>query len=191
MSDRVIDADVLAGIQSGTIKPCLFMLADFPSGTKYLWTGKGDIDWGGFTWVGVGGLISFSTFSETVDTAARGMKAKLNAMDSDLVANVVSEAYQGRQAIVYFGLFDAAGDLVVEPSPLWKGTLETDDVEDSGRTAELELSAEHRLTDILRKREIRYSDQDQQYLHPGEGDTGLNKMEVIQDVSVPWGKTQR
>ena len=192
MSERDLSSDVLLAIVEGTVKPAVFVFADIPSEPRYLWTGRGDVTWGGFTWKGVGGLISFSTVSETTDTAVRGIKAKMNALDSDLISDIIGDNYQGRAAVLYIGFYRLSDNvLLVEPQPLWKGILETDEIEDDASQPVLEISAEHRLSDILRKREIRYTDQDQQYLHPGDGDTGLNKVETIQDVSVPWGRTQK
>lgn len=191
-AERTLTPTLIARIQQGIVRPVLFVFADFPSGAQRLWTGIGNITWSGHTWEGVGGAIGFETVSETMDTAAKGISAKLNGLDPDMVSRLVNDAYQGRDAIIYLAFWnDDETSLEAMPEPLWQGSLDTDEVEDDGKTASITIAAEHRLVDILRKREFRYTDRDQQLLYPGQGDTGLNKIEAIQDLQIPWGRTQK
>jgi hypothetical protein len=190
-AERILSAELIARIQAKVVKPVILVFADFPSGAKRVWTGIGNIEWGGHTWEGVGGAIGFEAVSETTDTSAKGITARINGLDADFAAALVNDAYQGREATIWLGFWDEAEtDLEVMSGPLWSGMMDTDQVEDAGDTASLAIQAEHRLVDILRKREFRYTHRDQQLLYPGQGDTGLNKIEKIQDVTIPWGRTQ-
>lgn len=190
-AERILSAELIARIQAKVVKPVILMFADFPSGAKRVWTGVGPIEWGGHTWEGVGGAIGFEAVSETTDTSAKGITARINGLSADFAAAIVNDAYQGREATLWLGFWDdAETDLEVMEGPLWSGMMDTDQLEDSGNTASLAIQAEHRLVDILRKREFRYTHRDQQLLYPGQGDTGLNKIEKIQDVTIPWGRTQ-
>lgn len=191
-TERLLSVELISLVQQNVVRPVLFVFADFPSGARRLWTGISDISWDGHTWEGVGGAIGFETVSETMDTAAKGVSAKLNGLDSTLVSAIINDQYQGRDAIIYLAFWnDDETELEAMPEPLWRGTLDTDEIEDDGAKSTLTIKAEHRLVDILRKREFRYTDRDQQLLYPSGGDTGLNKVEAIQDLQVPWGRTQK
>ena len=190
MSERALSAELISRIQAGVVRPCLFIYADFPSGAKRYWTGVDAIDWDGETWEGGGAAIGFETFSETVDTSARGMKARVKGVDLDFANALVAEAYQGRAIAIWLGFFnEAEDDLEVMEGALWQGSMDTDEIEAGKDTISLVISAEHHLTDLLRKRGYRYTDADQQALYPEAGDTGLNKIPYIQDLAVHFGPT--
>lgn len=192
MSERALSAELITRIQAGTVRPALFIYADFPSGAKLYWTGTEPIEWDGETWLGGGAAIGFETFSETVDTAARGMRARINGVDLAFAEALTAEAYQGRAIAIYLGFFNAAeNNLEVMEGALWQGSMDTDELEAGKDSISLVISAEHHLTDLLRKRGYRYTDADQQALYPSGGDTGLNKIPYIQELAVPWGRTEK
>lgn len=193
-SERTLSPEVLAMIAAELLEPVVFLFADFPSQPRRIWTGKGDYNDGTNVWTGVGGIIGIESISETVDTGAQGLKVSLNGLDQDLVNQLTSDAYQKERCEILLGFWDRtstnAPDIVMLPEPLWRGVLDADDVMFSAKAANLTIYCEHRLVDILRKREWRYTDRDQQLLNPGEGDTGLSKIEQIQDLEITWGRTQ-
>jgi len=191
MSERTLSAELISRISANIVKPAILLSAEFPSGTKRYWSGLHDITYGGNTYLGVGGAIGYETFSETTDTSAKGITARVNGLDPEFVNLLLNSNYQGGTVIIYLGFWDQAeSNLEVMSDPLWRGILDSDDIEDTGETANISVKAEHRMVDILRKREFRCTDQDQQLLYPGQGDTFFNKIEQIQDVSIPWGRTQ-
>lgn len=190
---RELTADVIAAIRAGTVKPALFIFADFPNGAKRLWSGKGTIPRGGFDWVGVGGLMSIRNIAqETVDTSAKGIQFDLDGVSQDIIDEVVSTNWQGRECYIDLGFFNVTTfALHMIPNHFWKGRLDTDEESFSKNNRTLQIKAEHRMVDILRKREIRYTHEHQQMLYPGSGDTGFIHIESIIDVTVPWGRTQK
>lgn len=191
-AERYLTAEVIAKIKAKLVKPILFVFADFPDGARRLCTAHRDTDWDGHMWTAVGSAIGFSTISETTDTEAKGISATLNGLDADLVASITGTAYQGRTVTIWLGFYDVddVTSFDVISDPFWKGQLDTDDQNIGGKKTDLTINAENRLVDILRKREWRCTDRDQQLLHPGEGDTFFNKVERIQDTKAPWGRQQ-
>lgn len=198
-TERNITAEVLGLIAAKVVKPAFFFSAAFPAGTTRIWTGRGPYVHGGHTWDGIGAIVQLNSFSETIDTASQGMQVRLDGL-SETVRNAMRrQPYQGREVYAELGFWTAtsSGEPVIAfvPEPIWKGTLDTDDSQRSKSEVSLVLYCEHRMGDILRKREWRYTDRDQQELHPpipGEQlpDTGLNKLEMIMDLTVPWGRPQ-
>ncbi len=198
MSERLLSPEILDLINRGVVHPAIFVYADFPSGAKRVWTGIGDQylmsedSSAAGTYQGIGSAISFETVVETTDTAAKGISIMVSGLDSDFAAKLVAERYQGRPAVLFLGFWNPDTGLLVEmPEPLWRGKMDYDDFNDSKSKADLKIICSHRLSDILRKREFRYTDRDQQLLYPGQGDTGLSHMNAIQDTTITWGRAQK
>ncbi len=191
MSERLLSSTLIDLISAGKVEPEIFLLADFPSGTRRFWTGKGTYTDSEASWEGIGGLIEIDSIQESIDSAAHGIRVKINGLDTVLVQSILGEEYQGHAAEIWLGFWDRESNRVIfTDEPAWKGTLDTDESEIMGDKTDLTILCEHRMVDILRKREIRYTHQDQQNLYPSGGDTGLSYMESIQDVTIPWGRTQ-
>lgn len=195
MALRNLSPAVVSLILAKKVKPAIFLYGDFPSGARRIWTGRGNYtDDEANVWVGTGALVAIKSIQETVDTAAQGLEVTLDGLDDSLILELTGQPYSGRSAEVLLGFWDfnvLPLRVTMLEEPLWRGFLDTDDVTMGEKENSLTIFCEHRLVDLLRKREVRYTDQDQQYLNPGEGDTGLSKIEVIQDRSVTWGKTEK
>jgi hypothetical protein len=92
--------------------------------------------------------------------------------------------------IVSENLIYMTGRLTRVFDPLWTGFLDTVTFEHGGVDGNsITFNLEHRLVDILRVREWRYTHRDQELLYPAAADTGMSKIEKIQDTSIPWGRT--
>jgi hypothetical protein len=193
MAERLLSPEILALMASQVVEPVVFMFADFPSGARRLWTGLGNYtDGDANIWEGVGGLVGLESIPESIDSGAQGINVTLNGLNDTLINSVINEQYQGRQAEIRLGFWDRnLGTVVQTDEPIWKGTLDTDDITKGKDGTSLIIKCEHRMVDILRKREWRYTDQDQKNLYPDEVDTGLSHIEKIQDLTLPWGRAAK
>jgi hypothetical protein len=61
-------------------------------------------------------------------------------------------------------------------------------INDDGQNATIIMSAENRLVDFRRPREVRYTHEEQTNLHPG--DLGLEFVTAIQEKQVYWGNAK-
>ena len=189
---RDLPAAVLERILARVVRPAVLLYADLPEGARRVWTGRTPITFDGHTWEGVGEVLSLSGLGENTETLARGISLRLNGMDPDMAAAIVSQPYQGRDCAVWLGFWDEdRTDLSIMSRPYFEGRLDSDDMEENGDSANLTLRAEHHLVDQLRSRPWRYTEADQTALHPGETDTGLLHIAGIQDLQLPWGRTDK
>jgi len=186
MAERNLSSDVIALIVAKKVKPVVFLFADFPSGARRLWTGSGSYNDGVHTWQGIGGVVKIGSVGETTDLAAQGIKVTLSGLEESLVNSILNEEYQGHRAEMWLGFWNAT-TVILPEEPIWRGTLDTDDSTIAAQGTELTINCEHRMVDILRKREIRCTSQDQKYLHPDVVDTAFDRIEIIQDKKAPWG----
>ena len=188
MSERDLSPGLKEEIAKPKLSPLLLLSADFEDGPVRVWTGIGEIEWNGETWQGLGSLLQIDPVQEQVDGSAQGLKLQLSGLDATFFSPVMLGDYQGRRGEIYFGAIREDGSVIEEPYLLFAGILDSDETEDDGTNAVLNLNVESRLADLLRKREFRYTHQDQQALHPGANDDGLKFVPALQNLGLQWGR---
>lgn len=182
---RDMTAAYEAAIQDQNLRPCLFFEGDFPSGSVYLWTGIGDVDWDGKTWTGAGNLIGLSDISETTDIVAAGISVRVSGVPVSLVSLVINDAQQGLPGKVYVGLLDENRAVIADPVQAFVGRLDVPTITDGAETCEITISYESRLIDLQKPREFRYTHESQRLFDPT--DKGFEYITSLQDKEIPWG----
>jgi len=121
-----------------------------------------DITHGGQTWVGIGGVMSFSPPPETTDLSAQAMRLALSGVDTGVIAVVLGDNMRGRTATVHWGQLDlATGAVVVDPLEVFTGLLNdqwriTHEQRDDGPgTATVSTTVVSRLSRALHPRQVR------------------------------------
>lgn len=186
---RNLTAAVATEVQKDEVQPIVLAELDFPSGFVRVWSGIGQLTWNGVTWEGTGALGTVSVVEETVDLRAVGLNFTLTGVDSSLLSIALGEDYRGRSAKLYLGFLDSTGVVIVDPTQIWGGRIDTMESTDAGETATIILAAESRLVDLERPGEIRrYTDEDQQREFPG--DEGLAFVNALQEAVIFWGRRE-
>lgn len=159
-------AAILAG--SHTVMP-LAMLVDMPelSTPLRLCTGRWSLTWGGHTYSGVGQLGEIDAAQES-SAGPRPLSLRMNGVPASYRAMVLTENVQGKPVSLYLAIFDPATYQIADAVLEWAGTLDVLDWADDGSTGVITVSAESAGVDLLRGVSVRYTDQDQQRLFPGD-----------------------
>lgn len=182
---RTLSADMVTEVSATQLAPILMASLQF-STPVYLWSGYGSLGYGGVTYLGIGTLGTISPVEETTDLAARGIMMRLSGVPTVNVALALTENYQGRACTILFGaLSPTAGTLISSPVTVFHGKMDVMQISDDGQSAELTMTAESRLMDFRRVREVRYTDEEQQNLFAG--DVGLEFVNDIQEKPIFWG----
>ena len=185
MARNVTSAFVTAS-QAGTVFP--FYLAEIwdEDGALRVWTGYGDLSWGGYTWIGTGTLGSVSAIQETADLYAAGADFALQGAPGELVSMALGTMRQGLPAKLYLGFFDAdTGAIVADPALVFEGLTDVPEIEDSGADSVITISAENELIRLETPVARRYTHEDQQINYPG--DKGFEYVPTLQDVKIIFG----
>ena len=83
-----------------------------------------DIDHGGQTWEGIGGVMTFTPPPETTDHSAQAMRLTVSGVDTGVIAAVLGNHVRGRLATVFWGQIDlATGAVVADPLEVFTGLL--------------------------------------------------------------------
>ena len=149
----------------------------FDSGALRIWSGIGDKSIGGQTYTGTGSLLAVGGIEESDGLSAPGANISLNGVDSSLVSLAIQEPYQNRDCRILLG---SGGDFF----EIFSGFMDVMTIEDNGETCIINLTVESRLIILDRKVPLRYTQETQNSLYPG--DTFFSTVASLQDKKVDW-----
>lgn len=184
---RTISGDMTTQVSASQLSPIILASLSF-STPVHLWSGYGTITYGGTGFLGIGTLGTISPVEETTDLAARGLTMQLSGVPTAMIAVALSENYQGRECSVMFGALDSSGALVSSPITIFSGRMDVMSINDDGQNASIGMTAENKLIDFRRPREVRYTDEEQKTLYPT--DKGLEFVNAIQEKEIYWGNAK-
>jgi hypothetical protein len=184
---RGLTNDMVTEVSASQLSPILLASLSFAT-PVHIWTGYGTITVGSTAYLGIGTLGSISPVEETTDLAARGISMQLSGVPTAMLAVALTENYQGRECSVLFGALQASGALVSSPVTIFSGRMDVMSINDDGQDATIIMTAENKLVDFRRPREVRYTDQEQKNLFPS--DKGLEFVTAIQEKQIYWGNAK-
>ncbi len=179
---RGMTSEVLAASGAEVVKRVLLIELQFDSATSLITTAAQNIEWYG-TWLGVGQFGSVSAVEESGELAAYSLSMALTGIPRDIIAVALTEPYQNRPAIVYEAMMDGDEQIIGDPLIMFQGRMDIMTV-DLGETASIQLECTNRLVDWERPKMTRYSDEDQQRLHPG--DFGCQYAAQMETKEIVW-----
>ncbi len=173
---------LLARIQAGEQIPLVQLVkVQFEAATVYLTTAGHVVPWDGQEWLPAG-LGQIEAVTDSPDDIAP-LKFTLPALTPAQVAVALESGTEGAPVRVYDALIDPATGACADAIPAWSGTLNVPSLQD-GPEAVLQVTAEHRGVTALRAKPSRYTDDEQQRLHPG--DTSLNIDPLTDAAPLVW-----
>lgn len=180
---RDLSSTTLNALDDDVIKPffAVELLFDGDAVVR-MWTGSGDLNFGGNTYLGLGNLLSISDIEETAEMAVKGATLTLSGVAQELITLALSQPYQGRVCNIYFGVL---GELT--PNQIFSGYMDQMNIDDSAETSTIELTVENRLVDLERARVARFTSSYQKSIYPD--DKGLDFVEDLQDKKIVWGRS--
>lgn len=182
---RTQTSGLFAELGKETVRPVIFVEAEFADGTVYMWSGIGPIAWDGQTWLGLGWLGKVTAMAETTTGQARGVTLELSGIPSNLIGEAVAQASAQYPVIIWLGFLDASGAVIADPEKRFSGRMDVVRIAEGGDTSSIQINVESKLIDLQRARERHYTDQDQKIDYPS--DDGFMYVNGIQELSVVWG----
>ncbi len=184
---RDLSAAFIAQLEAETKSVALFYTGEFATGTVYLWSGLGEIDFGGNTYVGFGGVLtSISRVKETSDIKAQGITIALSGITEEFRSLVLAEARQGKPGSIFIGFIADDGSVIADPAIAFEGRLDVPSMHDNGQDILINITYENRLRDLERLREFRNTNESQKILFPD--DIGFEYVPSLQDWNGSWGR---
>jgi hypothetical protein len=156
------------------------LLFDDPN-QLYMWSGIGDLELNNKTYVGVGELLQISELRESSDIAAYGATLTLSGIDPDTIHLALEEPYQGRKAVVRFGVIQSGS---YSTAVTYTGEMDQMNISYTPDSVSISLEVESRLVDLQRARIRRYTDADHRSRY--ENDISFSFVTRLQNESLEW-----
>ena len=134
------------------------------------------------TYFGVGTLLNISSVEETTEIDAKGVSISMSGIPSSFLSLALTEAYQGRECRIYFGVVNSPIDYV----EIFSGELDQMTVLEEAETCTISVTAESVLIKLERPVVRRFTDQDQKSRYPN--DKGLEFIASLQNREIVWGR---
>jgi len=183
---RTLTSAMSNALVADVVRPIYLVRMVFDSSDLNVWSGMGDLSYGGETYTGLGDLLSISEIKETADVQATGMNVSLSGVKSSLVTIAKDQDYQGRELTVRLGAFDSSGDLIADPVIIFSGFMDTMTIAEAGQYSSITIAVENKLIAFERSKVRRYTAEDQKIDHPT--DKGFEFVTAIVEKEIIWGR---
>ena len=187
---RTLTSGMLAVTTADVVRPVYLVQMTFDSGASpnelNLWSGIGNLSYGGDTYTGLGDLLSISEITETSDISAPGINVELAGLKSSFLVIAKNHEYQGRPLTVYLGAFNDQGALIDNPIVIFSGFMDTMVIKEGAATSTISVNVENKLVAFERSRVRRYTAEDQKIDHPN--DKGFEFVTSIVEKEIIWGR---
>lgn len=183
---RALTAGMLAAMATGVLRPLILYEGEFSGGTVRLFTGYGTLDWNGNTFTGSGQMLNITAIQEVSGLQAINFTVSLNGELPSLIALALGQVRRGKSGSVWLGLLDSSNALIADPFLCFKGRADRPDIVPDPSHTVISVAYESRLIDASRRRERRYTSEDQQIDYPD--DKGFDFVPALQDAQFTWGR---
>ena len=163
---RSITAPALA-VLSGPVVPLVLLLELGFSPAVRLCTGSVAVEFGGQLYFGTGTLGAVEPVSDEVQGTA-GLRFTLSGVPLDSIALALSESVRGTPCVLRACILDPTTHAVLDAPAVFTGTLDAMPITHGPDSATIGVVAMHRGEVYRRPKPLRYTDGDQQRLHPGD-----------------------
>ena len=180
-----IPAAVASRLANDEQKIAFGVSLEFDSGTLNLWSGIGDFTGSdGLTYTGVGELLNIENVDEDKELSSTNMTIGISGLSENIVTYATTEDYQNRPMTIKMFFFHPDTDDEIGNVILFKGRMDTLTVND-GDSFSVVISAENKLIDLTRPKNLFYTAETQNFLY--SGDKGLEFVSKIREQTVNWG----
>ena len=186
MTDRGMSAAMLAEIALPHNRPYHLFEATFDDETVRNTDAYRDIVWSSNTYLANGDFMRYTGLDESADLQAHQVGIELSGVDQTFVSIVLSKEYINRSLKIWRVFLDTARAVVVDPVPLFFGTMDNPTIDDNPfGSSTVSLTATNQLADWRRPRGRHTNDNEQQLY--AAGDRGFEFVSPINRTLV-WGK---
>lgn len=122
-----LSANQQTALEQPVTRLAYFAELQFLSGTSRFSSLGHNLTWGGYEWLGTGGLISISQAEESEDVTSKPLTFGINGAQPQLLALAVgsTEEYRGRAAKLYMCPLAEGFTLIDTPVLCWTGTMDS------------------------------------------------------------------
>lgn len=153
-------------------------------------TSKWPLTWNGRLYLATHGVGRIEEIDDTPNEI-KGVKFELPALIDAELAEAIAGQPQGRAVTIYTAIFRSDTWRITEAVVDFAGRLDTFQIAESDELSSIQATAENIGIDLLRPCNIRYTQGDQQRLHPGDNSFEFVVDQVDREIVFPaasWGR---
>lgn len=173
-------------LEASTSRPAIFYKGVFSETALRLWSGRGDKVFNSELYLGNGWLMDMGTTSETLSINATNITVTLAGLPTTLISILLSQSDHVGTGELWLAFLDDSKDIIENPYRLFKGKLEQPQLEATPEGSRIIIGYESVLAALLRRRERRYTAQDQRNFYPD--DLGLQFAAQAASWTGWWGQ---
>lgn len=186
---RLSDTPALADeIAKPVLRPFMALHIDLDD-PVHAFTGKGEINLNGSSYVGIEGVAALDAAQESTDGSASGVSATLFKVPSEMRDDVARQAQRGRLYELFVGALDETFRNVIGWKRIWRGSLQGYEITDAGDSLTVKASGETRAIDQRKPAIKRFTNEFQQRKHPG--DRFFEYLPRMAEVQILWAKAKQ
>jgi hypothetical protein len=159
---------------------------DFSNGFVRVHSGAGPKVLLGNTYKGIGGFGRITAIEEKAELGATLVELSISGLDptENNVNTVLTTNYRNRPATVYLAFIDSNGDVVSDPTILFRGFMDNAVIA-QGKELSVTVRINSIMADWDRAKVARYTNEEQQDRFPG--DRGLEFVPQMVEKEIKWG----
>lgn len=145
------------------------------------------VTWGGYDWLGTGGLIGISQAEESEGVTSKPLNFQINGAQASWLALAVgsTEEYRGRPAKLYMCPLDNGFTLIDTPVLCWNGTMDSIVAGlGAGGEGQITLKCETAAFGLKRRPSLRMNAAQQKEKYPA--DTGFDYLNTLVAEPQTW-----
>lgn len=165
---KVFTPALQSDLESSHVTPIMFVRVVLDSRTDRYCTASDDVDWDGFTWRGLSGMVSIEPIEEADDLVARGLRFTIAGLTAAQTAAFFLDQVQGRPVTCWFGAIGPAG-IIANPEIEFVGRLDAPErtITSEGQVTII-VPAESRMMRWSIPSGSRFTDAEQRRRYPGD-----------------------
>lgn len=156
----------------------------FTSGTLLLALGPWDYTSMSGTYIHTGPAAYIKAASESA-ASQEGLEIGMSGLDTGILQLAATEPYRGKIGRILKAYIAVdSNESIGEPVPWFVGRMKSMTITEDNTTASVAIQLEHYESELSKPAPLRYSDADQQRLHPG--DTGCQYTASTANATIIW-----
>ena len=182
---RSISSAIATAFGTSIVNKVIVMVRlDFDSGTLAWNNSCNNITYNSVEYIASSTLGTISNINESMGVKSSGITVTLSGIQQELIAALLLEPFLNRKAYVFLAMLDSNDAFnATNVVQVFKGKMDSiSGVQ--GKNPSFSVSIRSRLSDWERSRSIKYTDADQQKIHPG--DKGMEFIPQLSQKKIIW-----
>lgn len=165
---RPLPIDIRLATDDYLSRPIFLLELELVDEIIYLTDWAVDLTWSGHTYLANGWFVDLKEVAETTDNREQQIEIILTGAPEEINAITFLNVKQNKHGRVRLGILDTSYNLIGDPYLIYEGRFDYPEIEDSDEQTRITLHYSSRFADLDKPKNIRYTNESQQQMFPGD-----------------------